>query len=92
MKFCGPKLSLCCTILSVWGIIQLGIMGILFYIKSPAFLEDLFIPENATEPAAYIDAMEKSFSQIALNCWIATALYGGTFVLSGWQMWLNFKK
>lgn len=42
-----------------------GIMGILFYIKSPAFLEDLYIPEEAEEdPIHFIHAMEDSYSQV----------------------------
>lgn len=68
-------------------------MGIFFFIQSPAFIEDLYIPETVPEddPQAFIDAMEASYSQISINCWIATALYGATFVVSGWQMWLNLK-
>ena len=47
LKFCGPKLSAGCTLLSIWGIIQLGLMGLLFRIKSVAFIEDLTL--NKTE-------------------------------------------
>ena len=47
LKFCGPKLSAGCTVLSIWGIIQLGLMGLLFHIKSVAFVEDL--KSNKTE-------------------------------------------
>ncbi|KAF2358474.1 hypothetical protein FHG87_010767 [Trinorchestia longiramus] len=91
MKICGPKCSLYCAAISAWGIVQLGIMGILFFVESPAFLEDLYIPEDTEEPVPYIEAMEKSFSQIATNCWIAMGLYLVTLVVSGWQVWVNFK-
>ena len=33
MPFCGPKLSLCGVVLSAWGIVQLSLMGIFFYIR-----------------------------------------------------------
>ena len=33
MAICGPKLSLCGVVLSIWGIIQLSIMGVFFYIN-----------------------------------------------------------
>ena len=41
MPFCGPKLSLCGVVLSAWGIVQLSLMGIFFYIRSVALIEDL---------------------------------------------------
>jgi ribonuclease kappa len=41
MKFCGPILSKCCLMVSVWGIIQLGLMGVFFYIHSLTFIEDI---------------------------------------------------
>nr|CAD7199182.1 unnamed protein product [Timema douglasi] len=41
MKICGPKLSLCGLIISVWGIFQLILMGIFYYVKSVALAEDL---------------------------------------------------
>ena len=34
MPVCGPKLSLCGVVLSAWGIIQLSLMGVFFYIKA----------------------------------------------------------
>ncbi|KAK4312290.1 hypothetical protein Pmani_016271 [Petrolisthes manimaculis] len=89
-KFCGPKCSLCCALTSVWGIVQLTLMGIFFWIRSPAFLEDLVIPEHAHDSAeGYLTAMDDSFHTIAINCGVAAALYGVTLVVSGWQMWLN---
>ena len=33
MPLCGPKLSLCGVVLSAWGIVQLSMMGIFFYIR-----------------------------------------------------------
>ena len=33
MAICGPKLSLCGVVLSIWGIVQLSIMGVFFYIN-----------------------------------------------------------
>ncbi|KAG7175519.1 ribonuclease kappa-B-like [Homarus americanus] len=98
MKICGPKCSLCCTLISAWGIVQLGIMGILFWVRSPAFIEDLKIDDSIMHPAEvdihgnakrYLEAMDDSFHTIALNCWIAALLYIVTLFLSGWQLWVN---
>ena len=41
MAVCGPKLSMCCTILSVWGLLQLALTGLGFYLGSPAFVQDI---------------------------------------------------
>ena len=30
MRVCGPKLSTCCAVISVWGIIQLLVMALCF--------------------------------------------------------------
>jgi|ERR1712212_573425 len=90
LKFCGPKLSLCCTLLSVWAIVQLGLMGLFFYVKSPAFIEDLSIEDSAHHDAkTFLEAMDKSYQTIAINCGIAAGMYAVTLVVSGWQMHLN---
>ena len=43
MAICSRNYSLCCTVLSGWGIIQLIVMGFLFYYQAIAFSEDLNI-------------------------------------------------
>ena len=45
MALCGPKLSLCCTVLSAWGIIQLLLMGVFFYVRAVALVEDIYLEE-----------------------------------------------
>jgi len=78
--------------ISIWGVLQLFLMGIFFYVKCPAFIEDLSIPEEAHhDPLMFIDAMDKSYAQIAINCWIACGMYAATLVVSGWQMYENLK-
>lgn len=51
MPLCGPKLSICCTLLSVWGIIMLSIMGLLLKYQSITFVEDLGIKEITEDKA-----------------------------------------
>ena len=43
---CGPKTAACCTVLSTWGLIQLGITGVFMYLGSPALVEDIPLAEN----------------------------------------------
>lgn len=46
---CGKKFSLCCATMSVWGILQLTLIGILLYTHSVAFAEDLDIEYKKDE-------------------------------------------
>ena len=42
-------------------------MAILFLVKSPAFIEDLYIPEEAHHTAEnYIEALDKSYKTVRL--------------------------
>jgi len=99
MAICGPKLSLAGCVISAWGIVQLSLMGIFFWIHSVALVEDL----NVKEPSAYcpeppapcedtqpfVNAMEASYNQNAMNCWIAALLYLVTLCISAQQFWMN---
>uniref|UniRef100_A0A6M2DE88 Putative ribonuclease salivary secreted ribonuclease corethrella appendiculata n=1 Tax=Xenopsylla cheopis TaxID=163159 RepID=A0A6M2DE88_XENCH len=89
MKICGPKLSLCGLIISVWGIIQLGLMGVFYYIKSVALIEDLPLEEHYHSPADFYAAADMAFTQNAYNCWIAACLYILTLVISAQQFYVN---
>ncbi|XP_043502715.1 ribonuclease kappa [Polistes fuscatus] len=90
MKVCGPKYALCGLVLSVWGIFQLVLMGIFFYIKSVALVEDLNFERTyfSNQNEFYIEA-ERSYTQNAYNCWIAACIYVLTFLFSGYQFYLN---
>ncbi|RVE47720.1 hypothetical protein evm_007609 [Chilo suppressalis] len=88
-KLCGPKLSLCGLILSVWGIIQLTLMGVFYYIRAVALLEDLPLDPDVHEIGEFIAEVETGYTQNAYNCWIAALLYVITLVISGHQFWMN---
>ncbi|XP_022815609.1 ribonuclease kappa-like [Spodoptera litura] len=88
-KICGPKLSLCGLVLSVWGIIQLTLMGVFYYIRAVALLEDLPLEEHHHSMESFITNVETGYTQNAYNCWIAALLYVITLVVSGHQFWMN---
>lgn len=46
LKICGPKLAICGVIISIWGIFQLVLMGVFFFVQSPALIEDLPLDEE----------------------------------------------
>merc|ERR1711884_98407 len=89
LRFCGPKLSLCCMVLSCWGIVQLSIMALAFYSRSVAFVEDVHFNETVQSQEEYKDNLEKAYDDQALNCGIAVALYVVTLLVSLHQYWLN---
>ncbi|KAF4520808.1 hypothetical protein B566_EDAN002386 [Ephemera danica] len=89
MKICGPKLSLCGLIISVWGIIQLVLMGIFYYVRSVALAEDLAIGHNFKSTHEFYMAADRSYTQNAYNCWIAACLYLFTLLFSGHQFYMN---
>jgi|ERR1711962_786793 len=91
MPFCGQKLSVCCSLLSCWGIVQLLFMGILFYTESPAFIEDLPLHDRYGSPDQYLSEMHRLFKANAFNCLIAACLYIATLGVSSWQFYLNQK-
>ncbi|XP_055374176.1 ribonuclease kappa-B-like [Condylostylus longicornis] len=96
MKICGPKCSLCGLILSVWGIIQLTLMGVFFYIRSVALLEDIGLPEEIekifdNDIEKVYKRADELYEQNALNCWIAAGFYVLLLAFSGHQMYSNIR-
>ncbi|XP_055838297.1 ribonuclease kappa [Episyrphus balteatus] len=89
MKICGPKLSLCGLIISVWGIIQLTLMGLFFYIHSVALIEDLPLEEKYDNIDDFYSAANAAYNQNAYNCWIAACIYVLTLLLSAQQFYAN---
>ncbi|XP_046433552.1 ribonuclease kappa-B [Neodiprion pinetum] len=90
VKVCGPKYALCGLIISVWGIIQLILMGVFFHIKSVALIEDVPVGEGpfATKDEFYT-SIDRGYVQNAYNCWIAACIYVFTFLISGHQFYMN---
>uniref|UniRef100_T1H0K2 Uncharacterized protein n=1 Tax=Megaselia scalaris TaxID=36166 RepID=T1H0K2_MEGSC len=84
MKICGPKLSLCCLILSIWGLFQLSLIGIFFYFHSVAFQEDLALKDfrEYANLGEFYAAEDAYYTQNAHNCWIAAGMYGITLFTS----------
>ncbi|XP_053991279.1 ribonuclease kappa-B [Hylaeus volcanicus] len=89
MKICGPKYALCGLILSVWGIFQLLLMGIFFYVKSVALVEDLPLGGSFTDVKEFYAEADRGYTQNAYNCWIAACIYVLTFLFSGHQFYIN---
>jgi len=91
-RICGPKLSTCGLLLSIWGVLQLGIMALLFHFKSVAFIEDIKVNETeGMSPDELSDELDKAYANTAKNCLITTLCYVFTLALSAHQFWINSK-
>lgn len=76
MGCCGPYMSMFGIILSVWGILQLTILGIMFYFKCLILLPDVIPKETYFEdPEEFYREVDEKFSKTAIRCWLAAALY-----------------
>ncbi|XP_030760220.1 ribonuclease kappa [Sitophilus oryzae] len=89
MACCGPKLSLCGLIISAWGIVQLALMGVFYYIEAVALAEDLPEVHSYETLDDFYSQMTRGYQQNAYNCWIAALLYLITMAISAHQFWLN---
>jgi hypothetical protein len=72
------------------SVINKGIMGILLYVQSAAFIDDIDIEDsNGTITE---EQLKESFHASAVNCWGAAGLYVITLIISIIQVVFNFKK
>ena len=65
MPICGPKTAACCTVLSTWGLVQLGITGIFMYLGSPALIEDIPLEENRCKITRMYSALHSPHSMFS---------------------------
>ncbi|XP_005097060.1 ribonuclease kappa [Aplysia californica] len=86
----GPKCSVYYMVISVWGVVMLGLMGVFFYIRSPSLFEDANISESEWEKEKFsADYVKDKYESQAYNCWIAAGLYVAVFIFSFIQQKLN---
>merc|ERR1712226_951159 len=87
LRICGPKFSACLALMSLWGIIQLGLLSVAFHSRALALVEDLKLNDSLKGYDDKFDDMERGYDLAANNCWIAALLYIVTFVISAHQYW-----
>lgn len=77
-------------LISVWGIIMLGLLGVFFWQRSPALFEDANIDEEEWEKEKFSpDYVRQKYEDTAYNCWIAAGLYVVLFIFSFIQQKMN---
>ena len=86
IPFIPLQCSTCCTVISVWGILFLFVMGALFDMQARALIADA--PPDPDTHKITADGMRKA----AGICYGSGGIYVGTFLLSVWQMQRNSKE
>ncbi|CAI4224460.1 unnamed protein product [Auanema sp. JU1783] len=81
----GPTTSAFCMIMSVWGVVFLGLLGVFFYTQAVTLFPDL----HFTEENPSTGVIEAKYSEKATQCWIAAGMYGVTLILVFWQNKFN---
>ncbi|MCI4388309.1 hypothetical protein PGIGA_G00084160 [Pangasianodon gigas] len=90
LLFCGPKLAACGIVLSIWGVVMLAMLGIFFSAKSAVLIEDVpFTEEDIRNDKNPPQAIYSLYNQVAINCFIAAAVYVGVGAISLFQVRLN---
>ena len=95
IKICGPKLAITGIIISIWGIFQLAVMGVFFFVQSPALVEDLPLSEeDLVEDVLHNQGagLTSAYHQQAYNCWVAAFLYAGLLIFSGQQAFMGLRR
>lgn len=64
-------------------------MGIFFYVKSVALVEDIPIEGSFGSLKEFYAEADRGYKQNAYNCWIAACIYVLTFLFSGHQFYVN---
>ena len=87
MPLCGQKLSTISLVVSVWGVVQLALTGVLFHTRSVALIEDIHLKEDYLNKDQLINEISNRYDASALNCWIAALMYVATLCVSAQQFW-----
>ncbi|KAK7099570.1 ribonuclease kappa-like [Littorina saxatilis] len=86
---CGPLCSRYYMVLSVWAIVMLGLLGVFFWLRSPALFEDTPLKSNWEHHNYTLEYAKEKYEQNAMNCWIAAGIYVVLFVFSFIQYKMN---
>ncbi|XP_019866525.1 ribonuclease kappa-B-like [Aethina tumida] len=74
--------SICCTLLSIWGFIQLLIMSLLYRFSSIALIKDLLDDFEFETEKEFYEHVDDYHKKTALSCFIASVMYFISFILS----------
>lgn len=95
-RVCGLKCSICCSVISGWGIIMLTVMGACLTLQSASFVTD-FIDEHGSDQGPdfkrdeFVKEVMAKYEQASYNCYASAVLYFLTLCFSLWQYRINLR-
>lgn len=75
MGCCGPKMAMVGIVLSLWAIVQLTVMGILYFVRSVILLSDVIEATYYDDPQKFYKDADREFKEAANRCWFTAGLY-----------------
>ncbi|XP_023167250.2 ribonuclease kappa [Drosophila hydei] len=72
---CGKKCTLFCLLISIWGAIQLVLMGMSYSLNSLSLIDTLPLKEHYTSLKEFRTDADRLFGDLAIRCYIAAILY-----------------
>ncbi|BFG06494.1 ribonuclease kappa [Drosophila madeirensis] len=72
---CGPKCSFFCLFISVWGVIQLTLMGIFFLTHSLTLVDDLPLTLLSHSLERFKFDADVAYFTVAIRCFATAFLY-----------------
>ncbi|XP_034475974.1 ribonuclease kappa [Drosophila innubila] len=79
---CNKKCSLFCLFISVWGTIQLLLMGVFFSTHSLAFIPYIPVKDSYDSLDEFREDADVAFNEVAYRCYASAVLYGLFAILS----------
>ncbi|XP_055537721.1 ribonuclease kappa-B-like [Wyeomyia smithii] len=92
MPVCGTKLSVLGMVISVWGILQLCLLGFMYQNRAVALVEDFpksMLDKVYNSSGEFYAEADQKFDDYAFQCWIAAGLYVVTLLFSSYQYYAN---
>lgn len=93
LLICGPKAAACGLVLSLWGVLMLGMLGIFFNIHSAGLIEDVPLTEDIKPGDSDVaQKFYRLYDNVSYNCFIAAAIYLVIGGISFCQIRINKQK
>lgn len=92
MIICGYKMSIFCTALSVWGVLQMSLMALFYYLRAVVFIQDVPTKGKFDNAGEFFKEVDQGYKINALDCFLTALLYLLTLILSITQLYLNWRK
>lgn len=79
---CNKKCSIFCLVISIWGIIQLILMGIFYNLNAVSFLDLVPLKTKYNSLDEFRNEADDLYKDLAVRCYVSAIVYGLFVVIS----------